>query len=654
MRANLHRAIVGLTGLMAVFAAAVALADDTPPRPEATDRVEAMKSVLEKRGQLQDSEPRQIPYIILLLEFVDKAACEKACAGYQNPVFVFDRLDEFATVLLKVQEKAEDTNAAYDRVLQTPGLRWFDDAGLARVPTPVAEKTETRGDVKPEPIVHGGAKGLTGKGVTIAVIDSGIDFRHPDFINPDGSSRIAYFWDTLTPPRPGQGRPGPRNYYSGGPAVGTLYTRDDLTKILRSGSSDGPVDEGGHGTGCAGVAAGNGAAWQKAVGEQPALKNQDCRGVAPDADLIAVRIGRQRGLANSWMLNAIVGWLNEVVGSKPLVISCSFGGHEGGHDASLIEERQLNRRLPSNTPGRAICVAAGNEATDRIHASARITKDQPAKFSWDSRSKKTDDGKFPEAIHLFIDGAAPKDVEITFGEGTIAKPLRPYTHGLSRARVQDIATAGKGSMTIRTTGDKPLRADVYYSTREDDKGALGQLIDASNAAQIGTPATTTGAISVGSYDFNDLLFEPDNKWYSYKSVTGEKMRIGAISGYSNGGYLRSTGGRPIVKPDVAAPGQWHVAAAAPPSVAKWTKRNAGLDFTKRYCLFNGTSAATPYTAGVIALLMEKNPKLSADDFRKLVQENATGDNSTGTTPNPIWGYGKLNKQAVEKIIDAWR
>ena len=33
----------------------------------------------------------------------------------------------------------------------------------------------------------------------IAVIDSGIDFHHPDFINPDGSSRLMYFWDTLAP-----------------------------------------------------------------------------------------------------------------------------------------------------------------------------------------------------------------------------------------------------------------------------------------------------------------------------------------------------------------------------------------------------------------------------------------------------------------------
>ena len=54
---------------------------------------------------------------------------------------------------------------------------------------------------KPEAIVHGGVKGLTGKGVTIAVIDSGIDFHHPDFIRYDAAGRPtcawAYFWDTV-------------------------------------------------------------------------------------------------------------------------------------------------------------------------------------------------------------------------------------------------------------------------------------------------------------------------------------------------------------------------------------------------------------------------------------------------------------------------
>ena len=36
---------------------------------------------------------------------------------------------------------------------------------------------------------------LTGEGVLIGIVDSGIDIFHPDFRNPDGTTRIAALWD---------------------------------------------------------------------------------------------------------------------------------------------------------------------------------------------------------------------------------------------------------------------------------------------------------------------------------------------------------------------------------------------------------------------------------------------------------------------------
>lgn len=40
---------------------------------------------------------------------------------------------------------------------------------------------------------------LTGKGTAIAVLDSGVDYRHPDFRNADGSTRILAYWDQSLP-----------------------------------------------------------------------------------------------------------------------------------------------------------------------------------------------------------------------------------------------------------------------------------------------------------------------------------------------------------------------------------------------------------------------------------------------------------------------
>ena len=43
--------------------------------------------------------------------------------------------------------------------------------------------------------VQTGPDGLTGKGVLVGVIDSGIDYAHPDFRNEDGTTRILELWD---------------------------------------------------------------------------------------------------------------------------------------------------------------------------------------------------------------------------------------------------------------------------------------------------------------------------------------------------------------------------------------------------------------------------------------------------------------------------
>ncbi len=63
---------------------------------------------------------------------------------------------------------------------------------------------------------------LFGDGVLVGIIDSGIDYSHPDFINEDGTSRIAVLWDQTIPGNPPEG-------YS----IGTLYTREQINAALK-------------------------------------------------------------------------------------------------------------------------------------------------------------------------------------------------------------------------------------------------------------------------------------------------------------------------------------------------------------------------------------------------------------------------------------
>lgn len=64
---------------------------------------------------------------------------------------------------------------------------------------------------------------LFGEGVLVAIIDSGIDYSHPDFINPDGTTRIAVLWDQTIPGTP------PAGY-----DIGTLYTRERINEALKT------------------------------------------------------------------------------------------------------------------------------------------------------------------------------------------------------------------------------------------------------------------------------------------------------------------------------------------------------------------------------------------------------------------------------------
>ena len=114
------------------------------------------------------------------------------------------------------------------------------------------------------------------------------------------------------------------------------------------------------------------------------------------------------------------------------------------------------------------------------------------------------------------------------------------------------------------------------------KGPLGKFTGTclKNANQLITPATAVPPGSAaGSYDFNHLYLLPDGMYET------KGMVIGKLSDYSNAGYVR---GKKDVKPEFAAPGQWHLAACPDPVLEHVRKYNL-LAMTEKYQRFNGTS-----------------------------------------------------------------
>ncbi|MCP5119456.1 MAG: hypothetical protein GY953_52310, partial [bacterium] len=69
--------------------------------------------------------------------------------------------------------------------------------------------------------------GVSGRGVLIAIVDRGIDWRHPAFLNPDGTTRIKAIFDLLDD----TGAQAPDNPYG----IGTLYTEEQINAALQGG-----------------------------------------------------------------------------------------------------------------------------------------------------------------------------------------------------------------------------------------------------------------------------------------------------------------------------------------------------------------------------------------------------------------------------------
>ena len=165
--------------------------------------------------------------------------------------------------------------------------------------------------------------GLTGQGVLIGFVDSGLDLRHPEFLGEDGASRIVALWDMTA-----QGTP-PRGFLHG-----ALYTKAEIA----TGLVDSP-DESGHGTAVAAIAAGR-------------------SGAAPGASIAAVKLASAR---TTDIMRAVKFLLDQAEERQmPCVVNLSYGTNCGSHQGQTLFEAYIDQ---SSQRGRSVVVcAAGNEA----------------------------------------------------------------------------------------------------------------------------------------------------------------------------------------------------------------------------------------------------------------------------------------------------
>jgi subtilisin family serine protease len=591
-----------------------------------------------------------------------------------------------ATVLAAAGPFAEifvkPTDEVVNAVLNAPGIRRIEPETPVHLPPPPVLPLGITSRGLSEQVVSGGMLGLTGKGVIFTIIDSGLDFRNPDFLDFSGSgaprSRLLYFWDTLSDAFESKGlgtRP-PVNFPNGRP-IGTLYTRAQLNTELLLPLAQRKIpspDENGHGTAAASIAVGNGA------NSPPDDKHI---GVAPDADIIAVRIGDAQGtMPEGFLLNAIVEWVDRVAreAREPVVISCSYGGHFTGHDGASVEERHLSARFPPEAIGRAIVISAGNERENAVHAKFTAAgKNSPGLLAWNARDGAT--------VRIFVRATStlffrPTDINYdalklfpanaTGSAGNLPRPTE--LRKVSAATFNPITGEwllnvmvgrGPGGMELYTASGQSIQGDAYL-VDAPEAGTFLETLNIGNGPtpvayhgeQITSPGTAANAITVGSYDWNDQ-FDGQARTSCEKPIN-----IGLLSCYSNPGYSRSAVMGvlvPPVKPEIVAPGEMFTASYA--HLTDGRPLNNVLpkfqgepywqvDHSGRYVAFDGTSAAAPYVAGMVALMMQKKPGITAGEIKNLLRRHASSNlEITGVVPNPSWGYGKLDIAAVKATLN---
>lgn len=507
---------------------------------------------------------------------------------------------------------------------------------------------------------------LTGRGTAIAILDSGVDYRHPDFCTADGATRILTYWDQ-TLDYDGMNRYG----------VGRIFSKEELDRLLTAasdmaadgGTADGgapgdlPVsvpsagtaapdmatdggaatggapggqtvsapateaplpepsaDFSGHGTHIAGICAGNG----RASGGRN-------RGAAPESSLLVVKLKNDADsvftdYANLMMaVDYVVRFASDA--ALPLSINISYGSNDGPHDGSGLMERYLNNCIFYGK--NVVVTATGNEGISRRHSHVQVSEDTQSAvpFSVAPGENSLYLQLFKHYGDTFTYRLSPPD-----GSGEILIPGRAgiYRFSLGNNLIRLIISdptpyqslqelflvllpaasglslsSGVWQFHIQAESVVSGSVNLWLPSREATIAATG-FLSPSIDGTLTIPSTAANVISVSGYDSTTDTF----------------------ASFSGRGFLR---GPVSDKPDLTAPAV-NILSTAP---------GGG------YSIKSGTSMAAPFVSGAASLLMEygiiqgRDLFLYGEKIKALLQKGARPLPAFSEYPNPSVGWGAL-------------
>ena len=453
---------------------------------------------------------------------------------------------------------------------------------------------------------------LYGDGVLVAVLDSGVDYAHPDFRNEDGTTRILALWDQTIPGRP------PAGY-----RIGTEYTKEQIDEALAQ--SD-PVrrrelvpstDASGHGTRVLGIAAGNG----RAGGIR-------YRGVAPRSSILVVKLGVPRTDSfprTTELMQALDYCIRKAMEySLPVAVNISFGNTYGAHDGTSLLETYITDM--ANIWKSVICIGTGNEGYAAGHASDSLQEGEIKRIQLAV-------GEYEGGLNLQIWKSYLDDISVSLESpgGRSAGFIRnvPGAQRFALEQTDILLYYGEPSPYSQS---QEIYLEFLPQTEYVDSGIWTLTLE---AREIRDGRFHLWLPSAAVLNANTRFLEPEP--YITLTIPSTARRTVAVGAYdsrsrtyadfSGRGDTRDGRERPIL----AAPGVDVVT----------TMPGGG------YAAATGTSFATPFVTGAAALLMQwgitdgNDPFLYGEKAAAYLKKGAQPLPAFRAYPNPQIGWGTL-------------
>lgn len=465
---------------------------------------------------------------------------------------------------------------------------------------------------------------LSGKGVLIAVLDSGIEYRKADFRKADGTTRIRYLWDQTVVPN--ETRQPPEGF-----SIGVEFSQQQINQALQVSEIEGyslvpSRDVSGHGTAVAGIAAGSNTEEENFY-----------QGIAPESELLIVKLGIPQATGfprTTEIMRGITYAVKKAVELEmPLVINLSFGNNYGAHNGSSLLERFLDNAAEIGRT--VICVGSGNEGNSNGHLMGNIRENQVVdlavgeyetslsiqlwkqymdKYRITLRSPGGLEEQLPRMeragkvtwymeqteILVYIGEPAPYSVDQEIYFELLPMERRYISSGVWQLilRPEEVVT-GQYYFYLSGSAVRSSSTGFYRSTPQ---------------VTLTIPSTASKVITVGAYN---------SIYNSYADFSGR--------GYADRNRTIGVIMAGLTKPDLVAPG---VNILAP-------------DIYAGYQPFTGTSFATPIVSGSAALLMEwgivrgNDPFLYGEKVKAYLRKGAKPLQGESEYPNDRVGYGAI-------------